>query len=145
VTGIAIAYFGFALANAGLGAVHGFAAPIGGMFPAPHGAVCAALLPHVIAANLQALRTRAAQSDALRRYEAVAQIVIGRPHATADEGVQWICDLVSALSIPRLASYGITTADFPAIVASASKASSMKANPISLTSGELAAILARAL
>src|SRR5581483_3978724 len=49
---------GLALANAGLGAVHGFAAPVGGMFDAPHGAICAAVLPHGIEANLQALRTR---------------------------------------------------------------------------------------
>jgi alcohol dehydrogenase class IV len=49
---VASLFGGLALANAGLGAVHGFAAPIGGMFAAPHGAVCAALLPHVMKSNM---------------------------------------------------------------------------------------------
>ena len=62
---LASLFGGLALANAGLGAVHGLAGPIGGMFPAPHGAVCAALLPHVMAANLSALRARAPASEAL--------------------------------------------------------------------------------
>jgi alcohol dehydrogenase class IV len=56
---------GLALANAGLGAVHGFAGPIGGSFAAPHGAICAALLPHVMAANIRALRQRAPDSAAI--------------------------------------------------------------------------------
>ena len=59
---------GLALANAGLGAVHGFAAPIGGRFPAPHGAVCAAVLPHAMAINIEALRAARRESRALRRY-----------------------------------------------------------------------------
>ena len=66
---LASLFGGLALANAGLGAVHGFAAPIGGMFPAPHGAVCAALLPHVMEVNIRALRARAPDSEALRRYD----------------------------------------------------------------------------
>jgi alcohol dehydrogenase class IV len=141
---LASLFGGFALANAGLGAVHGFAAPIGGMFPAPHGAVCAALLPHVMKANLHALRTRAAASDALRRYDEIARFVTDSAHATADDGVRWIAELTSALAIPPLAAYGIAGTDFPAIVAAAAKASSMKANPIALTPDELTAILASA-
>jgi alcohol dehydrogenase class IV len=141
---LASLFGGFALANAGLGAVHGFAAPIGGMFPAPHGAVCAALLPHVMKANLHALRTRAAGSDALRRYDEIARFVTDSAHATADDGVRWIAELTSALAIPPLAAYGIAGTDFPAIVAAAAKASSMKANPIALTPDELTAILASA-
>ena len=69
---------GLALANAGLGVVHGFAAPMGGMFDAPHGAVCAALLPHGVAANIRALRSRGANGDALRRYAEVAAILCDR-------------------------------------------------------------------
>ena len=74
---------GLALANAGLGAVHGFAAPLGGMFHAPHGAVCAALLPHVMQANLIALHGRAPGSEALRRYDELARLLTGSDHAGA--------------------------------------------------------------
>jgi alcohol dehydrogenase class IV len=87
---IASLYGGLALANAGLGAVHGFAGPIGGMFPAPHGAVCAALLPHVMVANLRALRERPPEYPALNRYEEAARWLTGNTNATADDGVAWV-------------------------------------------------------
>jgi alcohol dehydrogenase class IV len=141
---LASLFGGFALANAGLGAVHGFAAPIGGMFPAPHGAVCAALLPHVMEANVRALRERAPHAEALRRYDEVARLLTGNPHATADDGTRWVRELVTALSIPPLRRYGVTSTDSSAIIAAAANASSMKANPLPLTPAELTEILARA-
>src|SRR3984893_4689763 len=94
---LASLFGGMALANAGLGAVHGFAAPIGGRFPAPHGAVCAALLPHVMEANLRALRERQPAAGALRRYEEIARLLTGHPTATADDGVEWVRKLVTDL------------------------------------------------
>ena len=136
---------GLALSNAGLGAVHGLAGPIGGMFPAPHGAVVAALLPHVMEINLRALRERQPASDALRRYEVVARLVTGKPAATADDGVEWVRKLVSDLQIPPLRTYGITTDHSVELAGKAQNASSMKANPVVLTNEELVEILARAL
>jgi alcohol dehydrogenase class IV len=134
-----------ALANAGLGAVHGFAGPIGGMFPAPHGAICARLLPPVMAANLQALRQRAPGSPALARYDEVARLLAGRVDAAAADGVAWVEELAATLAIPRLAAYGISAADMPEIVAKSQQASSMRANPIQLTSDELTGILQHAI
>jgi alcohol dehydrogenase class IV len=142
---LASLFGGLALANAGLGAVHGFAAPIGGRFDAPHGAVCAALLPHVIATNLRALRLRAPGHDALRRYDEIAKLLTGRPQAAAVDGIQWVRDLVRRLAIPPLSSYGISAADIPVLVDAAAKASSMKANPLPLTAAELTEILTHAL
>ncbi len=142
---LASLFGGLALANAGLGAVHGFAGPIGGMFPAPHGAVCAALLPHVMATNLTALRARTPQSPALARFEEIARLLTGNAQAAADDGVRWVRALVEALPIPPLAHHGITRGDFPAIAAAAVKASSMQANPLPLLPTELDAILAAAL
>lgn len=136
---------GLSLANAGLGAVHGFAAPIGGMFHAPHGAVCAALLPHVIEANLRALRERQPESPVLGRFEAVGRLLTGRPRATAESGLRWVRDLCGALRIPPLRAHGLTAADLPAVVDKAARASSMKANPIALTPAELTTILEHAL
>ncbi len=136
---------GMALANASLGAVHGFAAPVGGMLGAPHGAVCAALLPQVMEANVEALRSRAPQSPALARYAEVAAMLTGRSGATAQDGVRWIAALCRRLEIPGLRSYGLGEADIPDLVAKAAKASSMKGNPIPLTETEMAAVVSRAL
>lgn len=136
---------GQALANAGLGIVHGFAAPLGGMFPAPHGAVCAALLPHAMAANLSAARARQSSGVTVHRYDDIARLLTGRPHATADDGVAWVRGLVTALSIPRLSTYGVTPADVPLVVEKAAAASSTKGNPLPLTPQELTAILSAAL
>lgn len=136
---------GLALANAGLGAVHGFAAPLGGMYHAPHGAICAILLPPVLETNLKAMRERAPQSPILSRFDEVARLLTGDPTAAASDGVQWVTDLCRDLKIPALSTYGITAADFPKIVENAAKASSMKANPIPLTPEELTQILQAAL
>jgi alcohol dehydrogenase class IV len=132
---------GMALANAGLGVVHGFAAPIGGMWSAPHCAVCAALLPHAMEVNVRALRAR----GSVRRYEEAAYFLTGHPQATAEDGVTWVASLCRRLEIPPLRTYGVTEADIPATVEKAARTSSMKGNPISLTPGELHEIMARAL
>ena len=130
---LASLFGGLALANAGLGAVHGFAGPIGGMFPAPHGAVCAALLPHVMEANLEALRLRDPQSVALGRYAQVAQWLTGDSQAKVTTGVEWVRELVSELRIPGLSAYGLSRVDIAEVVEKSMRASSMKANPIPLT------------
>ena len=142
---LASLYGGLALANAGLGAVHGFASPLGGMFTAPHGAICARLLPPVMKTNIHALESRQPGSPVLDRYLEVARILTTNPHASLEDGVRWVEELVEALEIPRLGAYGVTQADLPALVEKGTVASSMLANPIRLEPGELLAILAAAL
>jgi alcohol dehydrogenase class IV len=132
---------GMALANAGLGAVHGFAGPIGGMFPAPHGAVCAALLAPVMEANIAALRARAPSSPVLKRYGEIACWLTGRARTKPEEGVRHIRSLVAKLQISKLSAFGITQENSPEIIAQAQQASSMKANPILLTADELESAL----
>ncbi len=136
---------GLALANAGLGVVHGFAAPIGGMFNAPHGAICAAILPHGMQANIEALRRRAPESAALVRYAEIAATLTRNAAATAEEGAAWVRQIVRQLGIPPLRQYGITEQHFDDLVEKAQRASSMKANPAVLTRDELSAVLAAAL
>jgi len=137
---------GLALANAGLGAAHGFAAPIGGMFNAPHGAVCAALLSPVMKMNLRATRARSVSEEVVvNRYDEVARLVTGKSTATAADGVRWVSELVRELKIPGLSAYGIGAEHVAELVAKAVDASSMKANPVKLSSGELTEILQAAL
>jgi alcohol dehydrogenase class IV len=124
---LASLFGGLALANAGLGAVHGLAAPIGGMFSkAPHGAVCAALLAPVMEMNAR----RAPNQE---RFAEV-RLIVGD-----------IAALVRALRVPGLRAYGVTEAHFPSIVENAVAASSMKGNPVVLKMEELREILLQAL
>jgi alcohol dehydrogenase class IV len=137
---------GLALANARLGAVHGLAGPLGGWLPgAPHGALCARLLPEVTAANIAALLSRAPDSPALGRYAEVFQTLTGWPSAMLAEGVAWLRALVTELAVPRLAEFGLTAADIPALVPLAQQANSMRGNPIPLDDAEVAEILRQAL
>lgn len=136
---------GMALANAKLGAVHGFAAPLGGLFGAPHGQVCASLLSVVTTANIRALRERAPDSPALAAYATAAVILTGSPQATPEDGASRLATLCRALHAPTLGQLGLTPADIPTVVEKTARASSMKGNPIELSSKELADILSAAI
>lgn len=135
---------GMALANVRLGAVHGFAGPLGGMFPAPHGAVCASLLPAVMEVNLTALK-REQQTHLLKKYKEAACILTQNQSAREEEGVEWAKNMVRDLHIPSLSAYGISPSDFPALIEKARNASSMKGNPVLLNDSELQEILERSL
>ena len=142
---LASLFGGLALANAKLGAVHGFAGPLGGMLHAPHGTICARLLPLVMETNLKALEARDPEHPALARYAEIAQILTENPDASAVDGVTWISELVGDLNIPALSAYGMTREHFSDVVEKTMKSSSYKGNPIPLTEAELLGILERAL
>lgn len=135
---------GLALANGGLGAVHGFAGPIGGMFSAPHGAICASLLPYVMKYNVQALQSMPEMAQVSARYGEVACWLTGNPEATVAEGVAWVETLAKRLQIPGLHAIGIEKADFPRIIEKSKAASSMQKNPVRLDEKALEAILTEA-
>lgn len=137
---LASLFGGLALANAGLGVVHGFAAPLGGSWKAPHGALCAALVPPGMAANVAALRERAPQDPALQRYATIARLLTGRNDTRAEDGIAWVRELCAELNIPPLRAWGIAESDLPGVVEKAARASSMQANPLQLTSDELLAV-----
>jgi len=136
---------GLSLANSGLGVVHGFAAPLGGMLGAAHGALCAAVLPHGIAMNIRALRERAAGGETLNRYREVARTLTANAKADAEDCARYLAELCLRLSVSSLRSYGLRHEQIPELVEKAAEASSMKSNPIQLTAEELTEIVERAL
>ena len=136
---------GMALANAGLGAVHGFAAPLGGMFPVPHGSAVAAVLPYAMDVNVRALRARAPDGGGLRRYREVARILTGDAEARPEDGVKWIAQLCGTLSVKPLRVFGVEQSAVPSLVERAARAGSMKGNPIVLEPAELEEIVTRAI
>lgn len=134
---------GMALASVKLGAVHGFAAPLGGMFPVPHGVACAALLPSVMEVNIRELRNRG-DCRYLAKYDEVARLLTGRADAGAEDGVAWARGMVTGLKVPALSACGISPEDFTEVAAKAASASSMKGNPVQLSMENLVEILAKA-
>jgi alcohol dehydrogenase class IV len=132
---------GMALANSRLGAVHGFAGVIGGEIYAPHGEVCASLLPAVMAINLTALRERLPHHPAIERFVLIARLLTEDPAATAEDGIQWIRDFCQHASIQSLSKLGLTKSEYPRVIEKAQKSSSMKGNPLILSDNELRNIL----
>jgi alcohol dehydrogenase class IV len=135
---------GMALANVKLGAVHGFAGPLGGMYPVPHGAVCACLLPAVMEVNIAALKSKNLQNH-LSKFDEVARILTGNSSTIAEEGAVWVKELVTKLQIPSLSDFHISPDSFPELVEKAKNASSMKGNPVELNDEQLFEILSRSL
>ena len=135
---------GMALANVKLGAVHGFAGPLGGMFPIPHGAVCACLLPAVMEVNIAALKEKNMQKQLLK-FGQVARILTGNSSAVAEDGAVWVKKLVTKLQIPTLSDFKISTGSFFELIEKAKNSSSMKGNPVELNDRQLLKILIKSI
>ena len=131
---------GMALASVKLGAVHGFAGPMGGMFPIPHGAVCACLLPAVMEINIKAIKEKKLETQLLK-FDEVARILTQNNFAKAEEGTIWVKEIVKKLKIPRLSYFQLSTNSFPELIEKAKNSSSMKGNPVVLNDDQLAEIL----
>ena len=139
---------GMALANAKLGAVHGLAGVIGGTADVPHGIACAALLAPVIEANVRALRSEGPGPPAavvLDRYTEAARLLTGQPAAAVEDGLAWIGETLALLHVPGLAAFGLGPQHADDIAAKAQVSSSMKGNPVLLSSADLKAIILQAL
>ncbi len=133
---------GIVLANAGLGVVHGFAGPIGGIFPIPHGVVCGTLIGAATQANIEALRRNpAANRIALEKHARAGAILSGKAAATTEAG----CDLllqtldrwIAATGIAKLSAFGVSRDDLPRIL----DKSNNKNSPITLDRMQMQAIL----
>jgi alcohol dehydrogenase class IV len=138
---LAALFSGMALGNTRLGAVHGLAGPIGGEISAPHGAICAALLPHVMSANLTALQNRSPRHPSLDRYHEIGKLLTGDPEASAHAGILWVRGFCTHARINPLSMYGLSEDLYPEIIENAYKSSSMKGNPITLSEPEMRNIL----
>jgi len=132
---------GIALANAKLGAVHGFAGPMGGMIGAPHGVVCGILLPYVIKANIKALQERKPNSVVFKKYEKVAKIVTKKEKAKPKDLILWTDELYEKLNMPHLSEVDLKEEQIEELIEKAKISNSMKGNPIVLTDEELKGII----
>lgn len=136
---------GICLAQAGLGAVHGLASPLGAFFPIPHGVVCGTLVASTTESNIAALEARDPGNPALAKYAEIGRrFAMQKGLNGADARRFLVASLRSwevELELPRLAAYGIQAGDLARVVGG-SRGGSMKTNPIVLSDQELTQILA---
>ncbi len=136
---LAASFSGMTLANAGLGAVHGLAGPIGAFFEAPHGEVCAALLAPITQANLNALQADPT-AEAIQTLEKYAQIGhLFNPNAqTQTQQLSILMETLTELAAPLqgLSAYGLTPNNLEPVLENC-RAGSMLGNPIQLSDSAL--------
>ena len=130
---------GIALANAGLGAVHGFAAAIGGLYDVPHGVVCACFLPVVFETNYSILQKKKPGHPAIAKYHRIAQY-LGSSNGDISKAIEALYDLRFRLNIPGMRKYGMDRSMAGDIAELTSRTSSMKGNPTELTFAQLTEI-----
>jgi alcohol dehydrogenase class IV len=132
---------GICLANAGLGAVHGFASSIGGLFNVPHGTVCGTLMAPANDMNVKRLREQNNESPALTKYAALGQLFSDEtqksPEFYIDHFIHVLYEWTEMMNINRLGKYGIMNQDIDKII----PLTDLKNNPVKLSSEDLKEIL----
>ena len=127
---------GIALANAGLGIIHGLASSLGGLFEIPHGVVCGTLLAESTKMNITQLQKIGdAGKKGLLKYAMVGALLVGK-EGYENVDVSYYCSILidtlekwtNDLNIDRLGKYGITIKEVDKIVEKAR----MKNNPVQL-------------
>lgn len=135
---------GITLAQAGLGSVHGLAAPLGAFFPIPHGVACGTLLAECTRMNIEMLKAGQPGCEALWRYAHVGKVMANNMKLSEQDGLQTLVEVLETwthdLELPRLSDYGMTQTDIPRVVANC-RGNSMKTNPILLPDDKVAVIL----
>lgn len=134
---------GIALANGGLGAVHGLASILGAAVPAPHGALCGRLLVPVMRANLASnLCTSDIRRDIMMCQTAITDLFAPFDAQNPYSGFEaWL----GAQNLPRLAEWGVQDDQIMQLAEASVTASSSLKNPVKLTASELAQVLRAAL
>lgn len=133
---------GLALANAGLGAVHGLAGVLGGRLGAPHGLICGRLMGPVLAANAKSLTSSGVPTA---RFDEVAQWLAQAFDADPDAVFDTLPALLDHWEVPRLGQWVTDQIDLDAIAQEVAGASSMKANPCVLSVPALVLAMQQAL
>ncbi len=132
---------GLALANSGLGAVHGLAGVIGGMTGAAHGAICGGLLGPVLAANRAAAAGQARAGQARARLDEVCRVLAGVLGCAGEEAPHALQNWARKAGLPDLVAQGVRPDQHRDIVTAALGASSMKGNPVVLEVAALCEVL----
>jgi alcohol dehydrogenase class IV len=135
---------GITLAQAGLGSVHGLAAPLGAFFPIPHGVACGTLVAECTHANIRILQAAEPDSDVLWRYAHVGKVLANNMKLSEQSGLDTLVEVLQTWTrefrLPSLGHYGMTAANIPRVVANC-RGNSMKTNPVVLSDQQVSEIL----